>query len=463
MGFRLPRMDVLTLSHAELVTLVQQQQALIAELQASVAALQATNGVLEQRVRELERGSGPARGMPGHTREQVRPLERPARRPRTEHHARRRSLPSAQVTHALDQCPRCGIALAGGAVKRTREVIEASLTPVMVTEHAYLERCCPGCGQRWTPAVELAGVVVGQSRLGVGLVSLIATLREEARLPYRMIQRLLGSLYGLDLSVGGLRGAVRQVAQAGQPALAAIQASIAASPVVHADETGWREQGRNGYVWTASTPDACRFIYGGRGKTMLPALLGDMPQGVLVSDFYTVYDGYTGMQQKCWAHLLRDIHDLRLRAPDDQAVAVWAAAVTALYAAAQATVTDLAAVPAEAPVRQAARRRLMGELLALCQPALADEIAPQGVLCRRMAKQLDALFVFVLDPAVPATNNAAERSLRHLVVSRKISGGTRSRDGTLDKLALASLFTTWRLRRLNPFLACRELLTSPQL
>ena len=80
-----------------------------------------------------------------------------------------------------------------------------------------------------------------------------------------------------------------------------------------------------------------------------------------------------------------------------------------------------------------------------------------------MAKQLDALCVFVLDPDVVATNNATERSLRHLVVRRKISGGTRSPAGTADTLALASLFTTWRLRGLNPYHACRQLFISPQL
>jgi hypothetical protein len=282
-------------------------------------------------------------------------------------------------------------------------------------------------------------------------------------LPYRAIQRLLSSLYGLELSVGGLRGAIGQVVQAGQGALGAIRTAIGASPAVHVDETGWREAGHNGYVWTASTADACRFIHGGRGKQMLGRVLGEDPQGVLVSDFYAVYDGYAGLQQKCWAHLLRDIHDLRVQAGGDPAVTAWAEAVGAIYAAAQTVVRDLAQLPAEAVPRQVARRRLMADLLEVCQPYLADERAPPALLCRRIAKQLDALFVFVLDPAVPATNNAAERSLRHLVVSRKISGGTRSRAGTEDKLALASLFTTWRLRGLNPYHACRDLLISPQL
>ena len=73
------------------------------------------------------------------------------------------------------------------------------------------------------------------------------------------------------------------------------------------------------------------------------------------------------------------------------------------------------------------------------------------------------LFVFVAEPAVPSDNNAAERSLRHLVISRKISGGTRSARGTDSKITLASLFGTWRVQGLNPLTACRQLLRSPQL
>lgn len=65
-------------------------------------------------------------------------------------------------------------------------------------------------------------------------------------------------------------------------------------------------------------------------------------------------------------------------------------------------------------------------------------------------------------PDVPATTNAAERSLRPLVTSRKISGGARSARGTQTKMTLASLFGMWRLRGINPFDACQDLLASPQ-
>ena len=101
----------------------------------------------------------------------------------------------------------------------------------------------------------------------------------------------------------------------------------------------------------------------------------------------------------------------------------------------------------------------MTVLGALCAPFVGEPAAPQRTLCDRITKHLSALFVFVEDPAVPATNNAAERSLRHLVTCRKISGGTRSAAGTATKMTLATLFGTWRLHGRNPLEQCRALLT----
>src|SRR5918992_545478 len=100
---------------------------------------QATIARLEQRLRELEAGDGPPRRMPGHKREQASPRPERPRRQRAENRARRRGEPTARVAHALESCPRCGIRLAGGAVKRTREVIEITPMPATLTEHVYLE------------------------------------------------------------------------------------------------------------------------------------------------------------------------------------------------------------------------------------------------------------------------------------------------------------------------------------
>ena len=227
--------------------------------------------------------------------------------------------------------------------------------------------------------------------------------------------------------------------------------------MVHADETGWREDGNNGYVWTFSTPTQRYFLRRGRDKAVVDELLGPDFAGVLVSDFYAAYHHYDGPKQRCWAHLLRDVHGLRVLHPQDHRLAQWADAVHQLYRQAAAFTH-----PAEKQ-RRAAQLVLEKRLLALCQPCLDDPSAAQTKLCRRITNHIKELFLFVAEPQVPPDNNAAERSLRHLVISRKISGGTRSEPGTDSKMAPASIFGTWRAQGLNPLAACRQLLSSPQL
>ena len=118
------------------------------------------------------------------------------------------------------------------------------------------------CRRRRVPTAQLDGVALGRQRRGVNLISRIATLREEGRLPIRSIQWYLRTVHQLRLSVGAIVSAIHQTAQQAQPAVAAMVDRIRASPVVHADETGWRQNGNNGYVWTFSTPTERYFLRG---------------------------------------------------------------------------------------------------------------------------------------------------------------------------------------------------------
>ena len=191
---------------------------------------------------------------------------------------------------------------------------------------------------------------------------------------------------------------------------------------------------------------------------MLEAAIGADYAGVLVSDFYAAYTTYEGRHQYCWAHLLRDVDDLAAQHRGGRACGAGPMAVHALYRRAKALRTDArsgGAPPAAAGVRSGAGR-------AVRAVPVATSAAPQRVLCERITKHLAELFVFVEDPAVPPTNNAAERSLRHLVTARKISGGTRSPAGTATKMTLATLFGTWRAQGLDPLAQCRALLANPK-
>ena len=142
---------------------------------------------------------------------------------------------------------------------------------------------------------------------------------------------------GLGLSVGELVALVRGVARLGQEEYNQLQQEIRASPVVYGDETGWREDGRNGYLWSFSNPEVRYFLRrGSRGSKVVAEVLGDEFDGVLVSDFYGAYNVHQGLHQRCWTHLLRDIHQLKEKYPQHQGLAQWAQQVREVYDHAQA-------------------------------------------------------------------------------------------------------------------------------
>jgi transposase len=79
-------------------------------------------------------------------------------------------------------------------------------------------------------------------------------------------------------------------------------------------------------------------------------------------------------------------------------------------------------------------------------------------LAKRLLRHLDELFLFVLHPHLSADNNLAERALRSLVVQRKVSGGSRSPQGSQTTMRLATLFQTWQARGVSPLFKCWRLL-----
>jgi hypothetical protein len=174
---------------------------------------------------------------------------------------------------------------------------------------------------------------------------------------------------------------------------------------------------------------------------------------VLIGGFYASYDHYPGLIQRCWTHLLRDIHDLTELDPRDQLLADSAAAVHNLH-------DDGKAFTSRETIRFAQQRASEERLLALCQTFLEDPLAVKRTPCRRLEKHLPELLVIVDSPLVLPTNNASERSMRHLVTSCKISGRTQSATGTEAKITLTSLFATLRLDGRNSLVACQPLLQS---
>jgi FtsZ-binding cell division protein ZapB len=439
-----------------------------AELRHIVGGLREENAQLrqelaaaEERIAAVEQG----KKRPSSFIKPNKPKREGAKEPRRkrakeQNHGRRRAEKvTRHEEHHIERCPKCACKLRNERIAWRREVID--LPPpqaVEVTEHVIFKGYCPRCEQ-WQYAVPgETGEVVGQRRFGTRLMALIGYLSESLRLPYDAIRSYLKTIHGVEVSEGAIADLRRGLAEKLQPLADDLQAQIRGSAIVHADETGWREDGQNGYVWAFNTPGEQGIRYyvydRSRGQQVVEGVLGEEFAGVLGSDFYGAYNVYAGRHQRCWVHLLRDLHDLKEEHPDDNAVQSWAQQLRALYDRAQ----DF--VKAE-PHNQDQREKLY---VVLC-----NEVERLGLLyaraehpCRALAKRVlrhqDELFQFVLVAGLAADNNLAERSLRPLVVVRKISGGTRSPQGSRTRMTLASIFATLKARGLNPFTECFALI-----
>jgi hypothetical protein len=384
------------------------------------------------------------------------------RKKRAHGFSRKLDKPTARVEHSLEQCPDCQLDLIGRRVVKSRQLIELPPVQVQVVEHLLVERSCPNCRKRWTPQMELSSLVVGKQRFGISVAAEVALLREQCRLPFRVIQDYLHHRFGLRVSVGKLVALVEAVARRGKQIVEGFKHEIRGSPVVNGDETAWREDGQNGYVWSFSTDRIRYFLYRkSRSASVVKEVLGDEFEGVLVSDFYGGYNIHLGAHQRCWVHLLRDMHELKEKHPCDRQLKSWAQEVKRIYERAKGykgANRRLGPVEQKAErVRQ--QRAFEQELMKVCRPHLRKNRVHRR-LCERIERFLPELFVFVADARVPSDNNAAERSVRHLVVSRKISGGTRSETGSETKSILASLFGTWRLQGLDFYQCCWNLLAA---
>ena len=428
------------------------------ELIGIIEALMLRVGALEEENRRLRAGKG------GGTAIAVKPSRPPKERKERKHRdgafVRRREPATEEVRHVVERCPDCGRSLHGGWEHDRRQVIEVVLER-RVIDHVIWGRRCGVCRKRILPQLEPSEIgVQGKRRFGASVQSLVATLHIGCRMPMRMIGRLMRETCGLHLSEGAVVKLLDGVREAGESELAALREKVRTSAAVCADETGWRQNGDNGYLWGFFTAGERYFEYRKSRAALVPEeILGEDFGGTITCDFYAAYNKL-GVLQRCWFHLLKDARELAEINADRPQVGEWVEGLKALYEEAKACGLALGELPANGRARRQERRRFEQLAARLARPYAKDLDAPQRVLAHRILKHLPELFVFLSDPAVPATNNLAERSLRPAVIARKISGGTRSPKGSATRMGLMSLLGTWAAQGKGQLQGCRELLLS---
>jgi transposase len=436
-------------------------QSIIVDLRGQLTVALARLAELEQQQKPPTAKSPPSFVKPNRPKRETADGKR-KKRAAQHNTSRRRETPTRIERHALDRCPVCDYPLSGESIDYTRQVIEIPPPPpVEITEHRVIKRKCPHCDVWRSPHLDLSHEVMGQGRIGVRIASLVSYLRTTLRMTVRPIQAYLDALHGLQLSSGEIVKLTHQVRTAAQTTIDGLKTQIRQSPVIHGDETGWRQAGQNGFIWVLTTPGAASIRYyeydQSRGQAVVDRLLKDVRNACLVTDFYVGYNNYAGPQQRCWTHLLRALHELKEEYAQNPAVLTWAGEVRRMYDDAQAWRSVHPTVSGTEPA--AIYQVLVQRAVVLGKQYAQVSDHPCNALAKRLLRHQDELFQFVLRDGVSANNNLAERTIRPLVVIRKISGGTRSDDGTKTRLGLASLFGTWYVRGLNPFVECFRLLS----
>ena len=360
-----------------------------------------------------------------------------------------------EVNVCLTNCPHCDGELSQSNAVDDRLVEDIPIPQIVVTLYHIQRQWCGRCGKEVSAVPE--GTIPG-FRFGVNLLLVMLTLKYRLRTPLERIREFLTHHYGFKVTAGGIQGILHRVKERFLPQYQKILKEIRNTKVKHADETSWRIEGQNAWVWLFATQKAAYYtIEETRGKGVPERVLhGSAPDSVLVRDEYAVYRKQPMEQQSCWTHTLRVSRDAGRR-PDASAE------ITALHAELKemfAEVEVVIACPFVAAERRAAFVRLQTQLTVIeGRPYLhRDAQAVQT----RIRNQHVNLLTAVLHADVPLTNNHAERQIRPMVVTRKISGGSRSPQGAATHAVNMSVLQTITLKGKPLIAELRKLLTLPE-
>jgi transposase len=320
---------------------------------------------------------------------------------------------------------------------------------------------CRACGRRVQgrhPLQTSDALGAAAAQLGPAAVVLAVVLNKQLGLPLGKVATLLRERFGLRVTAGGLVHAARRAARQAEPTYRTLCETIRGSPVVAPDETGWKVGGHLQWLWGFATPETTVYaIQPGRGFDQAATVLGAHFDGVLVRDGWAPYRRFQdAVHQTCLAHLLRRCrtlvrdHQERTFAPRVGRLLQQALRVRDRWH--QGTISTRGVA--------IARGHLENRLNALIDRPGRRRVAQR--FAAHLAIEYPAVFTFLLDPAIDATNWRAEQALRPAVVTRKVCGGNRTDRGAQTQQVLASVLRTIQQRQLDASEILSTLLRAPR-
>ena len=329
-------------------------------------------------------------------------------------------------------CPFCGGSLQDKG-EESRSVLD--IHPVKAQRVVYLrkKKWCRRCGK--TFAGEVPGVLP-RNLYSNQLMATATTMHYLYGIPLGRICEQVG------VGDGSLVEIFHRMARLFSGVIPTLIEEYRQAPVKHADETGWRTDGKNGYAWLFATVKSSLFLFKKTRSSSVPrAIFGsERLPGTLVVDRYNGYNKMPCELQYCYSHLLREVEDLEKEFADQAEIKAFVGSVAPLL--------TLAMGLRGQPISDAQFLLKASEVKGQIKATMQSPAQHMGI--RRIqdifTEHEGRLYHWADNREVPADNNLAERDLRPTVIARKVSFGSQSDAGAHTRSVLMTVAHTLRKR-----------------
>jgi len=343
--------------------------------------------------------------------------------------------------HKLNACSICGEQVSDTQESRERIVEDIEEPKIKNTKHIIHRYYCKNCKKIVEPKFYDA---LPNARFGLRLMLLVLILKLDCRIPSNKVTSILSSVFGIKISDGEVYNILRQLSEALGDYYFELKKRIKEALVKNIDETSWRINGKNNWLWLFINNEIALYIVDRKRSSKVPIkILGNQEGKTAITDRHSAYNELVKIsgckQQICWAHLLRNSKDLAEH-----------------YREAKYIHKRMKYIYGKAKNGGRKEKLLHWINLIASRTYRSTEVFKfVKSICRNHRENL---FRFIDNPEISSTNNLAERGLRHAVVIRKISNGSRSEDGAEITSRLLSVMQSMKLQKVNPFTGMMDLL-----
>jgi hypothetical protein len=350
------------------------------------------------------------------------------------------------------KCPHCNTKLSETQEIRARHVTDIRLISKSKTTRYNIHRkYCQKCKKLVEPEVPNA---LPHARFGLNLMLLVMYLKIGLRLPGNKVRDFFLTMYSISISDGEVTHILKQLAREFGDYYAWLEKVVKLARVKHTDSTSWRINGKNYFAWVFIAYGVVLYKIRKRNNSRVPlSVFGKSQKGnVLTIDRHSALRALAQklgfLLQFCWSHIT-----------DDSKRLAGAFGSEGIYVHKKLKDIYAKAKLFEHKGTDEIVEQLKGEIFELTQRHYKHLTVWRFVrnLCYR---DINNLFIFVIDKDVDATNNISERELRELVLIRDISHGSKTHRGANTTAMLLSVIQTLRLNRVNVLRGLKNILNN---